>query len=86
MFALLPLVGGLILGLLARRHLAIAIQVVFFAVAVAAVAMTVSAPDHGGSYTDAFWLVPILALVSAATLAAGLWIVRRRASRQQTQP
>ena len=84
MFGLLPLVGGLILGLLARRRVAIAIQVVFFAVA--AVAMTISAPDHGGSYTDAFWLVPILALVSAATLAAGLWIAGRRASRQQTQP
>jgi hypothetical protein len=83
MFALLPLVGGLILGLLARRRIAIALQVVF--VAVAAVAMTLSAPDHGGTYTDAFWLVPILALVSAATLGAGLWIARRRASREQTR-
>jgi Sec-independent protein secretion pathway component TatC len=84
MFALLPIVGGLILGLLAPRRLAIAIQVVFLAIA--AVAMTISAPDHGGSYTDAFWLVPILALASAATLAAGFWIARRRAARQQTQP
>jgi hypothetical protein len=83
MFALLPLVGGLILGLLARRRIAIALQAVFFAIA--AIAMTVSAPDHGGSYTDAFWLVPILALVSAATLGAGLWIGRRRASREQTR-
>jgi hypothetical protein len=38
--------------------------------AVAAVALTVSAPDHGGSHTEAVWLLPILALVSAATPAA----------------
>ncbi len=48
--------------------------------------MTVSAPDHGGSYTDAFWLAPILALVSAATLVAGLWTARRRISREQAHP
>jgi hypothetical protein len=84
MFALLPIVGGLILGLLAPRRIAIALQVVFLAVA--AVALTVSAPNHGGSYTDAVWLVPTLTLVSAATLATGLWIARRRASREQTQP
>jgi hypothetical protein len=83
MFALLPLVGGLLLGLLARRRIAIALQVVFFTVAAAA--MTASAPDHGGTYADALWLVPILALVSAATLSAGLWIARRRAQRLQTR-
>jgi uncharacterized membrane protein YidH (DUF202 family) len=83
MFAVLPLVGGMILGLLARRRTAIALQVVLFAIA--AIAMALSAPDHGGSYTDAFWLVPILVLVSAVTLGAGLWIARRRASREQTR-
>ncbi|TCC44829.1 hypothetical protein E0H73_45260 [Kribbella pittospori] len=83
MFALLPLVGGLILGLLARRRTAIALQTVFFAVA--AVVMTLSAPNHGGAYTDAFWLVPILALVSAATLGAGLWLARRRSPRAPTR-
>jgi hypothetical protein len=65
-FALPPLTGGLILGLLAPRRIAIAIQIAFFAIA--AVALTASAPDHGGSYTDAFWIIPVLALLSAATL------------------
>lgn len=84
MFALLPLIGGIILGLLAPRRLAIALQVVFFAVA--AIAMTASAPDHGGTYADAYWLVPLLAVVSAATLALGLWIARRNATRRHIQP
>jgi len=61
------------------RRIPITVQIVFFAIAIAiaAVAMTVSAPDHGGTYADAYWLVPVLALVSAATLGAGLWIARR---------
>jgi len=84
MFALLPLIGGLLLGLLAPCRTAIALQVVF--VAIAAAAVTISAPDHGGSYTDGLWIVPVLALLSAATLAAGLWIARRNASRRQEQP
>lgn len=79
MFALLPLIGGFLAGLLAPRRLAIALQIVFFGIA--ATAMTMSAPDHGGSYTDAYWLVPILALISAAALAAGWWIARRNAAR-----
>jgi hypothetical protein len=84
MFALLPLTGGLILGLLAPRRIAIAVQIAFFAIA--AVALTASAPDHGGSDTDAFWIIPVLALLSAATLVTGLWFARRNASRRQAQP
>lgn len=50
--------------------------------AVAAIAVTVSAPDHGGTYADAYWLVSILAALWAATLAAALWTACRNASRQ----
>ncbi|WP_433044891.1 hypothetical protein [Dactylosporangium sp. CS-033363] len=77
MFAILPIVGGVLLGRFAPRGIAIAVQVVLWAVAAAM--LTATAPDHGGSYSDAWLVVPALAVVSALTLLAGLWLRRRAA-------
>jgi hypothetical protein len=76
MFALLPIVGGILAGWLAPRRTAIVLQIVFWAVAV--VMLTLSAPDHGASYGDVILIAPALAAVSAATLWFGLWLSRRR--------
>ncbi|HEV7647679.1 MAG TPA: hypothetical protein VGP26_05935 [Actinophytocola sp.] len=76
MFALLPIIGGVLAGWLAPRRLAIVLQVVFWAIAVAV--LTLTAPDHGGDYRDMFLIAPALALLSAGTLLLGLWIARRR--------
>jgi hypothetical protein len=76
MFALLPLIGGLLLGWLAPRKVAVALQVLLFAIAITI--LTDSAPDHGGSYRDGLWIGPALAVVSVATLLAGFWLQRRR--------
>jgi hypothetical protein len=84
MFALLPFVGGLLAGWLAPRKIAIALQVVFYVVAVAM--LTASAPDHGGHYSDIAWIAPGLAVVSAGTLVIGLWLARRAARRDSVQP
>jgi hypothetical protein len=74
MFALLPLLGGLLAGWLAPRKTAVALQVLFYAVAVAM--LTVSAPDHGGHYRDILWIAPVLAAVSACALLLGFWCAR----------
>ncbi|MEV4513390.1 hypothetical protein AB0K00_31005 [Dactylosporangium sp. NPDC049525] len=84
MFALLPVIGGLLAGWLAPRKLAVALQIVFYAVAVAA--LTASAPDHGGDYGDIVWIAPALAVVSTGTLLIGLRLGRRAAGRGVTQP
>jgi hypothetical protein len=83
MFALLPLVGGLLLGWLAPRRIAIPVQVVFYAIATAMLVM--SAPDHGGRYRDGLWLGPALAVVSAVALLLGFWLARRD-TRRLAQP
>jgi hypothetical protein len=75
MFALLPLVGGLLLGWLASRRIAIVVQVVLYAIALTM--LVASAPDHGGTYADAGWLAPALAVVSAGTLLLGFRLARR---------
>ena len=77
MFALLPVVGGVLLGWLAPRGIAIGGQVVFFAVAL--FVLTISAPAHGAHYSDSLWLGPALAAVSAGTLLFGMWLARRTA-------
>jgi hypothetical protein len=79
MFALLPVIGGLIAGWLAPRRIAIALQVLFYAVAVTI--LTITAPDHGGNYGDIVWIAPALAVVSAIALYVGLWLGRRGTSR-----
>jgi hypothetical protein len=79
MFALLPIVGGILLGWLAPRRVAVVVQIVFFAVAAAV--LTLTAPDHGGSYTDGYVIVPATAAVAALTLLLGFWVRSRTAAR-----
>jgi hypothetical protein len=81
MFALLPIVGGVLLGWLAPRRIAIAVQVVFFAIGTAV--LTATAPMHSGSYRDGLLIAPALAVVSALTLMLGIWIGRRRRAASQ---
>ena len=83
MFALLPLVGGLLLGWLTPRRTAVGVQVILFAVAITMV--TISAPAHGASYLDSLWIGPALAVVSAGTLLLGMWVRRRTGSRASAQ-
>jgi hypothetical protein len=78
MFALLPIVGGVLLGWLAPRKVAIAGQTLFAAVAV--VVLTLTAPEHGGTYRDAFVIAPAVVAASAVTLFVGFWIAKRRRS------
>jgi hypothetical protein len=77
-FALLPLLGGVLLGWLAPRKAAIAIQIVFYAIAVTV--LTLTAPSHGGHHSDGFVIGIALAAVSAGTLYLGFWIGRRRST------
>lgn len=84
MFALLPLIGGLLAGWLAPRKLAIALQILFYIVALTV--LTLTAPDHGVDYGDIVWIAPALALVSIVTLLIGLWLGGRRANRRAAQP
>ena len=84
MFALLPVIGGLLAGWLAPRKVAIALQITFYAVAVTV--LTLTAPNHGGDYGDIAWIAPVLAVVSALTLISGLWLSRRPTSRGTTRP
>jgi hypothetical protein len=80
MFALLPIVGGLLLGWLAPRTIAIAVQIIFYAIAVTI--LTLTAPNHGGQYSDGILIGLGLAVVSAGTLFLGFWIARRRTNNQ----
>jgi hypothetical protein len=76
MVAVLPLVGGLLLGrFVANRRLAMAVQIAFFSVAAAVLVAT--APDHDSSYRQGVVLAAILAPVSVATFALGLGWRRR---------
>lgn len=70
MSAVLPLVGGLMLGrFVSNRRVAIAIQAVLFAIA--ATVLIASAPSHGSSYGIGVLLAAILAPASIATFALG---------------
>lgn len=73
MFAVLPLLGGLLLGRFVNdRRVAIAIQLALFAVASAV--LIASAPDHGATHTHGLLIAMVLAPVSAATFTLGtLW-------------
>jgi hypothetical protein len=82
MFALLPLIGGVLLGWLTPRKTAAAVQALLYAVAVTV--LTLTAPQHGGHYSDSLWIAPALALISAGTLYLGLRIGRRRARARQS--
>jgi multidrug transporter EmrE-like cation transporter len=82
-FALLPLIGGLLLGWFASRRTAIVVQIVFYAVAV--LVLTLSAPSHDASYADTLWVAPALALLSAGTLLLGVRLRRRADGRSKAQ-
>lgn len=82
MFAILPIVGGVLLGWLASRRVAVLLQVAF--VALAAFVVIYSAPDHGHSRASAWWLAPVIAMLGAVSLAAGFRIARHRADRTGT--
>ena len=79
MFALLPLLGGPLLGWLAPRRTAIQLQILLYALAV--IVLTLTAPEYGGHYQDALWIAPALALLSAGALLFGFWLARVRPSR-----
>ena len=83
MFALLPVIGGLLLGWLAPRRTAIIAQLVLFALA--ATMVTLSAPDHGGGYGDAVWIAPGIALASTAALLLGLRLGQGSPSRHESE-
>ncbi|MEO8696423.1 MAG: hypothetical protein ABI658_23115 [Acidimicrobiales bacterium] len=78
MSAVLPLIGGLLLGRFVKDlRVAAAIQVAFYAIAAAL--LISSAPDHGASHTQGAVLALVLAPVSVATLYLGtMW--RHRSS------
>jgi hypothetical protein len=76
MFLLLPLIGGLLIGWLAPRRVAIPIEILLFAVG--ALMFVLSAPNHNASYTDSILICIPVALVSAGTTALGIWLHRRR--------
>ena len=74
MFAVLPIVGGILLGWLASRRLAIVLQIVF--VAIASFVMIDSAPKHGHTSASMWWIAPVLAL--ARRPLAGARLLDRR--------
>jgi len=76
MFALLPIAGGVLLGWLASRRVAVAAEIVF--VVIAAVVMISTAPDHGHSSASMWWLAPVLAVVGAGALLVGFRVAARR--------
>jgi hypothetical protein len=79
MFAVLPIVGGILLGWLASRRTAVLVQILF--VALASFAVITTAPDHGHTRTSVWWLAPVIALLGALSLAVGFWIAARRAGK-----
>ena len=83
MFALLPIVGGLLLGWLVPRKTAVLTQIVYLALAV--VGLTLGAQRHDARYVDSLWIPPALAVVSAGTLLLGFWL-RQRSARQSSTP
>ena len=82
MSAVLPLLGGLLLGRFVRNlRIAAAIQVAFYAIAAAA--LIASAPSHGSSHAQGAILAIVLAPVSAATFYLGtIWQHRATVARQ----
>ena len=79
MFAVLPIVGGILLGWLASRRLAIVLQIVF--VAIASFVVIDSAPKHGHTSASMWWIAPVLALVGALSLVLGFWVGDRRSDK-----
>jgi hypothetical protein len=76
MFLLLPLIGGLLLGWLAPRRVAIPVEIVFFLVG--ALIFVLSAPDHDATYADSVLICIPAALVCVGVTAFGMWLRGRR--------
>ena len=77
MFAVLPLIGGVLLGWLASRRVAVLVQLVLVTIASAMIIGT--APDHGHTSASMWWVVPVLIVLGALSLVVGFWIAGRRA-------
>jgi len=78
MLAVLPIIGGLLLGrFVANIRIAIALQLAFYALAAAVIIAT--APDHGSSHGKGVVFALVLAPVSAAMLFLGTLWQRRSA-------
>jgi len=76
MFLLLPLIGGFLAGWLARRRVAIPVEIALFAIGAAVFVLT--APNHDATYTSSIAICLPVALVSAGTTALGMWLRGRR--------
>jgi hypothetical protein len=75
MAVVLPLIGGVLLGRFVEWTWAVVGQAALAVIAI--VVLTLTAPEHGGSYNDAVVITAIVVLLSALTLFLGrLW--RRR--------
>ena len=71
MIAVLPLLGGLLLGrFVANRGVAVGLQVAFFAIA--AVVLIATAPDHAASHGEGALFAAVLAPISIATFVLGV--------------
>jgi drug/metabolite transporter (DMT)-like permease len=83
MLAVLPLIGGLLLGRFVNDlRFAAAIQAAFYAVAAAVLIST--APDHSSTHAKGAVLALVLAPVAAATLYLGrIWQQRATTARGQ---
>jgi len=76
--AILPLLGGLLLGRFVRPRTAVPVQAALYLVA--AVLLIITAPEHGARHTKGAMLSLVLAPLAALTFFLGtLW--RRRSQR-----
>jgi ribose/xylose/arabinose/galactoside ABC-type transport system permease subunit len=82
MFALLPLVGGILLArFLGSRSTVVGVEIAFFAIAAAVLIAT--APDHGHGYGAGVLLSVVLAPLCALAVVLGtVW--RNRSARTET--
>jgi drug/metabolite transporter (DMT)-like permease len=79
MLAVLPLLGGLLLGrFVANRRVAAAGQAAFYVLA--AVVLIATAPSHGSSHSEGALLALVLAPAAAATFALGIFWKTRSVS------
>ena len=80
MSAVLPLIGGLLLGrFMSNRRVAIAIQAVLYLIA--AVVLIATAPSHNSTHAHGLIFAVVLAPVSAVTFALGsIWQHRTTAA------
>ena len=71
MFAILPLLGGFLLGRFASRRVAITGQTIFYALAAAVIIVT--SPAHHASHSSGAILALVLAPLSAASVLGGFF-------------